>query len=90
MFSGVLGTASAPIHMVTVDQGDFKAKLWRIFLNYILPILILKAFMGKGGLLNGMPFGVLYRFTINTSSFNMLRQNLKLTLICFSYSYGIK
>ncbi|KAI3875635.1 hypothetical protein MKX03_026038 [Papaver bracteatum] len=51
---GVLGTARAPIHMVTVEQGDFKTKLWRIFLNYILPILILRAFMGKGGLLNAM------------------------------------
>ncbi|KAI3942176.1 hypothetical protein MKW98_003775, partial [Papaver atlanticum] len=52
--AGVLGTASAPIHMVTVEQGDFKTKLWHIFLKYILPMLILRAFMGKGGLLNAM------------------------------------
>ncbi|KAI3841097.1 hypothetical protein MKW92_004700, partial [Papaver armeniacum] len=54
----VLGSASDPIHMVTVEQGDFKTKLWHILLNYILPILFLKAFMGKEDCLMVFPMGL--------------------------------
>ncbi|XP_058073973.1 ATP-dependent zinc metalloprotease FTSH 5, mitochondrial-like isoform X1 [Magnolia sinica] len=45
---GVLGTASAPIHMVTVEGGHFKEQLWRTFRTIALAFLLIS---GVGALI---------------------------------------
>jgi ATP-dependent metalloprotease len=38
---GVLGTANAPIHMVTAETGQFKDQLWRTFRSIALTFLLI-------------------------------------------------
>ncbi|KAJ3671160.1 hypothetical protein LUZ60_008586 [Juncus effusus] len=38
---GILGTASAPIHMVTAETGHFKEQLWRTFRSIALTFLLI-------------------------------------------------
>ncbi|KAL6841561.1 hypothetical protein ACP4OV_028704 [Aristida adscensionis] len=38
---GALGTASAPIHMVTAERGQFKEQLWKTFRSIALTFLII-------------------------------------------------
>ncbi|XP_010262088.1 PREDICTED: ATP-dependent zinc metalloprotease FTSH 5, mitochondrial [Nelumbo nucifera] len=45
---GVLGTASAPIHMVTAEGGHFKEQLWRTFRTIALAFLLIS---GVGALI---------------------------------------
>ncbi|KAL6005949.1 ATP-dependent zinc metalloprotease FTSH 5, mitochondrial [Asimina triloba] len=45
---GVLGTANAPIHMVTVEGGHFKEQLWRTFRSIALAFLLIS---GVGALI---------------------------------------
>ncbi|XP_016726465.2 ATP-dependent zinc metalloprotease FTSH 4, mitochondrial [Gossypium hirsutum] len=40
---GVLGTASAPIHMVTAEGGSFKDQLWRTFRSIALGFLLISS-----------------------------------------------
>ncbi|PPR97060.1 hypothetical protein GOBAR_AA23625 [Gossypium barbadense] len=39
--NGALGTASAPIHMVSSESGNFKDQLWRIFRSLALGFLLI-------------------------------------------------
>ncbi|XP_020100459.1 ATP-dependent zinc metalloprotease FTSH 5, mitochondrial isoform X1 [Ananas comosus] len=45
---GVLGTASAPIHMVTAETSNFKEQLWRTFRSIALTFLLIS---GVGALI---------------------------------------
>ncbi|KAJ6794620.1 Uncharacterized protein M6B38_229840 [Iris pallida] len=45
---GILGTASAPIHMVTAEAGHFKEQLWRTFRTIALTFLVIS---GVGALI---------------------------------------
>lgn len=45
---GLLGTASAPIHMVTAEGGNFKDQLWRTFRSIALAFLVIS---GVGALI---------------------------------------
>jgi hypothetical protein len=45
---GILGTASAPIHMVTAETGQFKEQLWRTFRTIALAFLLIS---GVGALI---------------------------------------
>lgn len=45
---GVLGTASAPIHMVTAEGGQFKEQLWRTVRSIALAFLLIS---GVGALI---------------------------------------
>ncbi|RWR72582.1 Peptidase M41 [Cinnamomum micranthum f. kanehirae] len=45
---GILGTASAPIHMVTAEGGQFKDQLWRTFRTIALAFLLIS---GVGALI---------------------------------------
>ncbi|XP_008777537.2 ATP-dependent zinc metalloprotease FTSH 5, mitochondrial-like [Phoenix dactylifera] len=45
---GILGTASAPIHMVTAETGQFKEQLWRTFRTIALTFLLIS---GVGALI---------------------------------------
>ncbi|KAJ4797205.1 ATP-dependent zinc metalloprotease FtsH [Rhynchospora pubera] len=45
---GILGTASAPIHMVTAETGHFKEQLWRTFRSIALAFLLIS---GVGALI---------------------------------------
>ncbi|KAJ8643381.1 hypothetical protein MRB53_005129 [Persea americana] len=45
---GILGTASAPIHMVTAEGGQFKDQLWRTFRTIALAFLLVS---GVGALI---------------------------------------
>ncbi|KAF8406877.1 hypothetical protein HHK36_005998 [Tetracentron sinense] len=45
---GILGTASAPIHMVTAEGGHFKEQLWRTFRSIALAFLVIS---GVGALI---------------------------------------
>lgn len=45
---GVLGTASAPIHMVTADTSSFKEQLWRTVRIVVLGFLVIS---GVGALI---------------------------------------
>ncbi|XP_072988918.1 ATP-dependent zinc metalloprotease FTSH 5, mitochondrial [Typha latifolia] len=45
---GILGTASAPIHMVTAETGQFKDQLWRTFRTIALTFLLIS---GVGALI---------------------------------------
>lgn len=38
---GILGTANAPIHMVTAETGQFKEQLWRTFRSIALTFLLI-------------------------------------------------
>ena len=38
---GLLGTAGAPIHMVTAEGGNFKEQLWRTFRTIALAFLLI-------------------------------------------------
>lgn len=38
---GVLGTSSAPIHMVAAEGGHFKEQLWRTFRTIALAFLLI-------------------------------------------------
>ena len=38
---GALGTANAPIHMVTAETGQFKDQLWRTFRSIALTFLLI-------------------------------------------------
>ncbi|KAI3841092.1 hypothetical protein MKW92_004695 [Papaver armeniacum] len=69
-----LGTASAPIHMVTVDQGISKAQLFGAFVNIILGILLLGAIFGKTNILKA--FGLsqeILPITISTTKFSHVK-----------------
>jgi len=44
----VLGTANAPIHMVTTEGGQFKDQLWRTFRTIALAFLLIS---GAGALI---------------------------------------
>ncbi|KAK8627871.1 hypothetical protein V6N13_135469 [Hibiscus sabdariffa] len=46
---GLLGTASAPIHMVTTEGGNFKDQLWRTFRSSALGFLLIS---GVGALID--------------------------------------
>ncbi|XP_026450505.1 ATP-dependent zinc metalloprotease FTSH 4, mitochondrial-like isoform X2 [Papaver somniferum] len=48
MKDGVLGTAAAPIHMVTAEGGQFKEQLWRTFRAIALAFLLIS---GVGALI---------------------------------------
>lgn len=48
MKDGVLGTSSAPIHMVTVEGAHFKEQLWRTFRALGLAFLLIS---GVGALI---------------------------------------
>ncbi|KAI3877487.1 hypothetical protein MKW92_045660 [Papaver armeniacum] len=61
-----LGTARAPFHMVMVDQGISKEKLFGAFINLILAILLLGAILGKGNLLK--VFGLSQEIQPSTST----------------------
>ncbi|KAI3944197.1 hypothetical protein MKW98_016427 [Papaver atlanticum] len=66
-----LGTASTPIHMVTVDQGISTAQLFGAFVNIILGILLLGAIFGKANTLKS--FGLsqeIQPITISTTKFS--------------------
>ncbi|RZC52972.1 hypothetical protein C5167_021397 [Papaver somniferum] len=66
-----LGPASAPIHMVAVDQGISKAQLFCAFVNIILGILLLGAIFGKENILKS--FGLsqeILPITISTTKFS--------------------
>ncbi|XP_072955241.1 ATP-dependent zinc metalloprotease FTSH 5, mitochondrial-like isoform X1 [Typha angustifolia] len=45
---GILGTASAPVHMVTAETGHFKEQLWRTFRTIALTFLLIS---GVGALI---------------------------------------
>lgn len=45
---GMLGTASAPIHMVTAEAGHFKEQLWRTIRTIALTFLLIS---GVGALI---------------------------------------
>lgn len=45
---GVLGTASAPLHMVTTEGGHFKEQLWRTFRTLGMAFLLIS---GVGALI---------------------------------------
>lgn len=45
---GILGTASAPIHMVTAETSNFKEQLWRTFRTIAVSFLVLS---GVGALI---------------------------------------
>lgn len=45
---GVLGTSSAPIHMVAAEGGHFKEQLWRTFRSIALAFLLIS---GVGALI---------------------------------------
>ncbi|KAL4323199.1 hypothetical protein GQ457_11G016930 [Hibiscus cannabinus] len=47
--NGLLGTASAPIHMVTAEGGNFKDQLWRTFRSIALGFLLIS---GVGALID--------------------------------------
>ena len=38
---GALGTANAPIHMVTAETGQFKEQLWRTFRSIALTFIVI-------------------------------------------------
>ena len=38
---GIIGTAGAPIHMVTAETGQFKDQLWRTFRSIALTFLLI-------------------------------------------------
>lgn len=48
MKDGILGTASAPIHMVAVEGGHFKEQLWRTIRTIALAFLLIS---GAGALI---------------------------------------
>lgn len=62
---GALGTASAPIHMVTAETGQFKEQLWKTFRSIALTFLVIS---GIGALIEdrGISKGLLllYRMTL--------------------------
>lgn len=41
---GILGTASAPIHMVTAEGGHFKEQLWRTVRSLGMAFLLISGF----------------------------------------------
>ena len=45
---GSLGTANAPVHVVTADTGHFKEQLWRTFRSIALAFLLIS---GVGALI---------------------------------------
>ncbi|XP_020593161.1 LOW QUALITY PROTEIN: ATP-dependent zinc metalloprotease FTSH 5, mitochondrial-like [Phalaenopsis equestris] len=51
---GVLGTANAPIHMVTAETGHFKEQLWRTFRTIALTFLVIS---GVGALIEDRGIG---------------------------------
>lgn len=56
---GALGTANAPIHMVTAETGQFKEQLWKTFRSIALMFLVIS---GIGALIEdrGISKGLLY------------------------------
>ena len=46
--AGILGTASAPIHMVAAEGGNFKEQLWRTIRSIALVFLLIS---GVGALI---------------------------------------
>lgn len=54
---GALGTAQAPIHMVTSDSGNFKDQMWRTFRSIALAFLLISgvgALIEDRGITKGM------------------------------------
>ncbi|EPS69721.1 hypothetical protein M569_05043, partial [Genlisea aurea] len=51
---GILGTASAPIHMITTEGGNFKDQLWRTFRALALAFLLIS---GVGALMEDKGIG---------------------------------
>lgn len=51
---GVLGTANAPIHMVTAEGGHFKEQLWRTFRTLGMAFLLIS---GVGALIEDRGIG---------------------------------
>ncbi|KAL5228701.1 hypothetical protein ABZP36_016966 [Zizania latifolia] len=54
---GILGTANAPIHMVTAETGQFKEQLWRTFRSIALTFLLISgigALMEDRGISKGL------------------------------------
>lgn len=60
---GVLGTASAPIHMVTAETSNFKEQLWRTFRSIALTFLLIS---GVGALIEdrGISKGYILSFLL--------------------------
>jgi ATP-dependent metalloprotease len=56
---GMLGTAKAPIHMVTAETGQFKDQLWRTFRSIALTFLLIS---GIGALIEdrGISKGLIF------------------------------
>lgn len=55
---GVLGTANAPVHVVTADTGHFKDQLWRTFRTIALAFLLISgvgALIEDRGISKGLP-----------------------------------
>ena len=73
---GILGTASAPIHMVTAEGGQFKDQLWRTFRTIALAFLLVS---GVGALIEdrGISKGI-------TPSFFQLVHHKKKCDLCAS------
>jgi ATP-dependent metalloprotease len=53
---GVLGTSSAPIHMVTSEAGHFKEQLWKTFRVTALTFLVIPGIgaLIEGGIIKGL------------------------------------
>jgi ATP-dependent metalloprotease len=74
----VLGTANAPIHMVTAETGQFKDQLWRTFRSIALTFLLISgigALIEDRGISKGLiPWEFVFSFFwINLSQYFLLK-----------------